>query len=426
MPDSMLKVENLVKEYKLGQIGGTTLREELQRWSAKVHHREDPTRKIGMDDYEYGETFRALDGVSFEVKKGERIGIIGRNGAGKSTLLKLISRITAPTSGDIWLNGRVASMLEVGTGFHGELTGRENIYMNGAILGMKKREIDAKMEDIIEFSECRQFVDTPVKRYSSGMYVKLAFSVAAHLDAEIVIMDEVLAVGDMAFQNKCLAKMNDISRNDGRTILYVSHYMNTIRQLCEKCVVLDHGRVTFIGNTEEAIAEYLGDHDISECRVDLDAMERDSVFRPQLIRMKAMECLDTAKPVFPVGSSLHLRLDCVAAQRIPDAFVRLIFRSADGTPVTMMTSASPVVLEEGEESHLDLKVDVSNFVPGRYSITPVLYEVNELGINMKRDGISDAFCFEIESVVGYNNNMQWLTQYWGHVSAAPIQVEVQN
>ena len=200
MDELMIKIENVTKEYRLGAIGGTTLRDELQRARAKWKKQEDPTQKIGQKQLNIDERFMALNGVSFEVKKGEAVGIIGHNGAGKSTLLKLITRITAPTSGDIYLNGRVASMLEVGTGFHGELTGRENIYMNGAILGMTKKEIDAKMEDIIEFSEVRQFIDTPVKRYSSGMYVKLAFAVAAHLDSEIMIMDEVLAVGDIHLQ----------------------------------------------------------------------------------------------------------------------------------------------------------------------------------------------------------------------------------
>ena len=203
MEEVMIKVDNLSKAYKLGQIGGTTLREELQRIDAKIKGQEDPTRKIGAKIYEKNESFMALDGVSFAISRGERVGIIGHNGAGKSTLLKLITRITAPTGGTIGLNGRVASMLEVGTGFHGELTGRENIYMNGAILGMTKKEINSKIESIIEFSECSQFIDTPVKRYSSGMFLKLAFAVAAHLDGEIMIMDEVLAVGDMAFQKKC-------------------------------------------------------------------------------------------------------------------------------------------------------------------------------------------------------------------------------
>ena len=253
----MLKVENVSKIYKLGEIGGTTLRDELQRLHAKIHKKEDPTKKIGAKNYNKGEKFKALDNISFEVKKGERIGIIGHNGAGKSTLLKLISRVTGPTEGNIYLNGRVASMLEVGTGFHPELTGRENIYMNGAILGMTKKEIDAKMEDIIEFSEVRQFIDTPVKRYSSGMYVKLAFSVAAHLNSEIVIMDEVLAVGDVAFQNKCIQKMKSISEQEGKTILYVSHNMNTIRQLCDKVIVLNSGKIVFDGNVNKGILTYL-------------------------------------------------------------------------------------------------------------------------------------------------------------------------
>ena len=193
MEELMVRIDNISKQYILGQIGGTTLRDELQRLHAKRQGKEDPTSQIGSKPFRAGETFLALDGVSFDVRKGERVGIIGHNGAGKSTLLKLISRVTSPSSGMIGLNGRVASMLEVGTGFHQELTGRENIYMNGAILGMTKKEIEAKMEDIIEFSECRQFIDTPVKRYSSGMYVKLAFSVAAHLDSEIMIMDGMFA-----------------------------------------------------------------------------------------------------------------------------------------------------------------------------------------------------------------------------------------
>ena len=258
MDEIMLKIDTVSKQYKLGQIGGTTLRDELQRLRAKRRGEEDPTKRIGAKDYNKGEKFLALDGVSFEVKKGDRVGIIGHNGAGKSTLLKLISRVTAPTSGWIGMNGRVASMLEVGTGFHPELTGRENIYMNGAILGMTKKEIDGKMEDIIEFSECRQFIDTPVKRYSSGMYVKLAFSVAAHLDSEIMIMDEVLAVGDMAFQKKCLDKMSDVSSSEGRTILYVSHNMSTIRQLCNRCIVLSRGKVIFDGEVEKGIDVYSG------------------------------------------------------------------------------------------------------------------------------------------------------------------------
>ncbi len=212
MDEIAVKIEGLKKEYHLGVIGGTTLNAELQSWWARKRGKEDPNIKIGMENIVSGKSFWALDGINLEVRKGEALGIIGANGAGKSTLLKILSRITAPTEGEVKLNGRVSSMLEVGTGFHGELTGRENIYMNGAILGMSKKEVDRKIEDIIEFSECRQFIDTPVKRFSSGMYVKLAFAVAAHLDAEIMIMDEVLAVGDMKFQKNVLVRWKILLR----------------------------------------------------------------------------------------------------------------------------------------------------------------------------------------------------------------------
>lgn len=267
--DIMIRVDGLKKQYRLGQIGGGTLRGDLQSWWARKRGKEDPNTKIGTDQRLIGQKFMALNGISFTVKKGEAVGIIGSNGAGKSTLLKLLTHVTAPTEGTIDLYGRVASMLEVGTGFHPEMTGRENVYLNGAILGMTKDEIDAKMEDIIEFSEVRDFIDTPVKRYSSGMYVKLAFSVAAHLDSEIMIMDEVLAVGDMKFQQKCLTKMKEAAKQDGRTVLYVSHNMNTIRQLCDRCIVLNQGKIVFEGDVEKAIMIYSNYSDSFE-RIDYD------------------------------------------------------------------------------------------------------------------------------------------------------------
>ncbi|MEE3454502.1 MAG: ABC transporter ATP-binding protein, partial [Succiniclasticum sp.] len=244
---SAIKVEHVSKEYRLGAIGGGTLRGDLQSWWARVRHQEDPSLRIDQaaGTHRKNERFLALNDVSFSAQQGEAIGIIGHNGAGKTTMLKLISRVTAPSAGTISYNGRIASMLEVGTGFHPEMTGRENIYMNGAILGMTKAEIARKFDEIVEFAEMRQFIDTPVKRYSSGMYVKLAFAVAAHLDSEIMIMDEVLAVGDAKFQQKCLGKMGDAASNQGRTVLYVSHNMSTIRQLCSRCIVLSHGQKVF-------------------------------------------------------------------------------------------------------------------------------------------------------------------------------------
>ena len=253
----VIRVENLSKYYRLGLIGGGTLREDLNRWWAKARGRPDPLLKIGMEDHENreGGEIWALRDVSFEIREGEILGIIGRNGAGKSTLLKILSRITAPTTGQVKIKGRVGSLLEVGTGFHPELTGRENIYLNGAILGMKKAEIDRKLDEIIAFSEMEPFIDTPVKRYSSGMYVRLAFAVAAHLDPEILIIDEVLAVGDAAFQKKCLGKIQDVSSH-GRTVLFVSHNMGMITSLCGRGMLLDRGRLIAAGTAAEVVLSY--------------------------------------------------------------------------------------------------------------------------------------------------------------------------
>jgi len=227
MSNTVIRVENLSKQYRLGTLNHGTLYRDLQSWWARKRGREDPNSRIGTSDHSQSnnDTFWALKDVSFSVEKGEVVGIIGRNGAGKSTLLKILSRVTAPTTGEVKVKGRIASLLEVGTGFHPELTGRENIYLNGSILGMKKREIDAKFDEIVKFAEIEKFLDTPVKRYSSGMYVRLAFAVAAHLEPEILIIDEVLAVGDAAFQKKCLGKMKDVSTKEGRTVLFVSHNM---------------------------------------------------------------------------------------------------------------------------------------------------------------------------------------------------------
>jgi lipopolysaccharide transport system ATP-binding protein len=262
-----ISVRNLSKCYKLGTIGRHTLVDECQylwhklrgrdprQHMTKIGHTATEMRKVEAEQEESQE-FWALKDVSFDVQPGEVVGIIGRNGAGKSTLLKLLTRITEPTSGEVIINGRVASLLEVGTGFHPELTGRENVYMNGTILGMKKREIDAKFDEIVAFSELEKFIDTPVKRYSSGMYVRLAFAVAAHLDPEILLVDEVLAVGDAAFQQKCLGKMGDVAR-DGRTILFVSHNMSAIQNLCSKAVWLQNGQLTQDGTCWHVIQAYL-------------------------------------------------------------------------------------------------------------------------------------------------------------------------
>jgi len=255
---TVISVENVTKSYRLGQIGGGTLKEDFSRWWAKLRGQPDPLLKIGEEHHarHIGEQFWALDDVSFDIKEGEVVGIIGRNGAGKSTLLKILSQVTTPTSGQIKIRGRIASLLEVGTGFNPEMTGRENVFLNGAILGMTKAEIRSKFDEIVAFSEISEFIDTPVKRYSSGMYVRLAFAVAAHLEPEILIVDEVLAVGDAEFQKKCIGKMQDVSKG-GRTVLFVSHNMAAVSKLCQRCVLLDGGRLKLFGPTEEVIPHYL-------------------------------------------------------------------------------------------------------------------------------------------------------------------------
>jgi lipopolysaccharide transport system ATP-binding protein len=256
-----IKVENLSKIYRLGEIGTGTISRDLERWyKTKLLGKEDPFLKIGEsnDRSKKGasDIVYSLKDINFEIQQGDAVGIIGRNGAGKSTLLKILSRVTTPTTGKINIKGRVASLLEVGTGFHPELTGRENIYLNGAILGMRKKEIDRKIEEIIDFSGVERYIDTPVKRYSSGMYVRLAFAVAAHLESEILIVDEVLAVGDAEFQKKCLGKMGEVSKGEGRTVLFVSHNMAAVQSLCSKGILLRNGKIQQFGLISSIINSY--------------------------------------------------------------------------------------------------------------------------------------------------------------------------
>lgn len=390
MEDSMIKVEGVSKAYRLGVIGQTTLRDEVMRFGAKLTHKEDPTRKIGAERINPKGMFMALSDISFEVGKGEVLGIIGHNGAGKSTLLKLISRITRPTTGKIYLNGRVASMIEVGTGFHPELTGRENIYINGAVLGMTRREIDKKLEQIIDFSECRQFIDMPVKRYSSGMYLKLGFSVAAHLDADIVIMDEVLAVGDAAFQKKCIQKMKEIAESD-RTILYVSHRMDTIRSLCDRCIVLDQGKLVYSGDVESAIQHYASTRLYLRPSRDLAELRRPYATL-QLARMEHIEILDDN--TIPMGRMLPFRLRWTAEKRFEPLCLRLGVWTADGVAVGIAFADIPPMNEGAQEAGFCL--DTSRLLPGKYSLELLLVEKDERARMVKQDVLRDAIGFEIQ------------------------------
>jgi len=257
----VIRVEHLSKAYQLGDFGTGTISRDLERFWARIRGKEDPFLKIGeVNDRATkgeGDIVWSLNDLNFEIEDGDAVGIIGRNGAGKSTLLKILSRVTSPTTGSVKVRGRIASLLEVGTGFHPELTGRENIFLNGAILGMRKAEIKRKFDEIVDFAGVERYIDTPVKRYSSGMYVRLAFAVAAHLESEILIVDEVLAVGDAEFQKKCLGKMGDVSKAEGRTILFVSHNMDSVKTLCDKGMVLDKGSLLLYDEVDNAIGSYL-------------------------------------------------------------------------------------------------------------------------------------------------------------------------
>lgn len=256
----VIKVENLYKQYQLGQVSTGTFANDFNRWLHRISGKEDPYEKITVENSreEKGNSkfVWAIEDINFEANQGEVLGIIGRNGAGKSTLLKILSKVTAPTKGQIKIKGRIASLLEVGTGFHPELTGRENVFLNGAILGMTKSEIRSKFDEIVAFSGVEKYIDTPVKRYSSGMYVRLAFAVAAHLEPEILIVDEVLAVGDAEFQKKCLGKMKDVS-SQGRTVLFVSHNMTAVKSLCNRGILMERGKVVFTGSADETVEHYM-------------------------------------------------------------------------------------------------------------------------------------------------------------------------
>lgn len=419
MAETVIKIENLKKQYHLGAIGGTTLRAELQSWWARRRGQEDPNSLIGQQAVNPNETFWALNGINLEVHKGETLGIIGTNGAGKSTLLKLLSRVTAPTEGDIWVKGRISSMLEVGTGFHGELTGRENIYMNGAILGMSKKEVDAKLKDIIEFSECARFIDTPVKRYSSGMYVKLAFAVAAHLDSEILVMDEVLAVGDMKFQNKCLGKMENVADKEGKTVLYVSHNMNTIRQLCSRCIVLNQGTVIYDGDVERAIDIYMN-QDVGELSAvyNFDDVKRPSIEHGSHLFVHSFVFHGREKAIYTAGEKMQFQIDWSSDMDIKDVRMYLVIMYADSTVAGMAESVIIGHAKKGEHQTFLLEYDPSNLVEGRYYFEVDIYSKNEYGTFTSYDHPSKKVFFEITST----NEINWQRKYWGNVRLNEIKL----
>jgi len=375
---TVISVENLSKSYRLGVIGSGTFKDDFKRWWARTRGLPDPLSIIGQADHNnrQGEIVWALKDVSFQVKEGEALGIIGRNGAGKSTLLKILSQVTAPTKGEVKIKGRIASLLEVGTGFHPELTGRENIYMNGAILGMTKPEIRKKFDEIVDFAGVEKYIDTPVKRYSSGMYVRLAFAVAAHLEPEILIVDEVLAVGDAEFQKKCLGKMGSVS-NAGRTVLFVSHNMGSIKALCSRAIFLEKGKLVLDDDVHKCISRYNFDIDSAQPIVKWGVDQAPSTSSARLIEvsiknMGKLPSIDlfTEKPI-----QIDIRFEVMKTSKIGTSVQifnsegSLIFSSmSNHEPDWHMKTRPPGVYKNTCEIPANLLAD------GRYSISIPLWE----------------------------------------------------
>ena len=408
-----IRLSGVKKKYKLGQIGGGTLTADLQSWWARVRGKEDPNSMIGTDQRLIGQTFMALNGIDLTVYKGEALGIIGGNGAGKSTMLKLLCRVTAPTEGEIDLYGRIASMLEVGTGFNGEMTGRENVYMNGAILGMTKAEIDAKMEDIIDFSEVREFIDTPVKRYSSGMYVKLAFSVAAHLDSEIMIMDEVLAVGDMAFQKKCLDKMRDAAKKEGRTVLYVSHNMNTIRQLCDRCVVLDKGKVVFQGDVEQSINVYMDRQMNDAVYRNYEDYIRPKYLANQKIKVLEAEFIGRENVLFEADEPIRIRLKWENLQDVNNAGLRVELWNLEDVAQATYVLYDFHSGDKGKITEVVIELDASMVMDADYKTFFTFFNKSAQGTGVDLDCVP-GLCFR-KSTTTAKQNWVWRSKVWGYI-----------
>lgn len=417
--DRTLEIDGVYKKYRLGAIGGGTLHGDFESWLARKRGKEDPNRKIGSNKPTENGEFLALEDVSLVADRCDALGVLGRNGAGKSTLLKLISRITAPTKGEIRIRGQVASLLEIGTGFHQELTGRENIYLNGTILGMTRAEINEKLREIIDFSEIEQFIDTPVKRYSSGMYVKLAFAVAAHLNPDILICDEVLAVGDVAFQQKCLGKMRDVARG-GRTVLYVSHNMRTISQLCTRAVYLEEGRLLYDGTVAHAMELYAGSG-MRTVERNLDTIPRGKM-RGEIMRMLMMRVIGSTDMEYEMDSTMEFSLTArttIAARKLR---LRLILIAHTTSPLAM-TQTKPFSVEAGEQFTLKIRFPLAGIAPGEYAIKLSLIDSDLTGKSMYYDTVDDAGHFIIRDDAAYNDGFNWLENLWGNFRMHELEME---
>lgn len=409
-------VEHLSKKYRYGVIGSGSFVRDFNSWIAKLKGNPNPNLKIGEEYKNSSGSFWALDDINLTINKGERIGIIGGNGAGKSTLLKLICQITGPTKGEIGINGSITSMLEVGTGFHPELTGRENIYLNGAILGMTKKDVNSVLDQIIEFSECKEFIDTPVKRYSSGMYVKLAFSVSAHLKSDIVIMDEVLAVGDFAFQQKCLKKMESVSKDENKTILYVSHNMDTIRQLCTRCIVLQKGKLIFDGDVKEAIDIYTGSVNMAKLHYDFLPEIHNRRKITESLYMNSVDLVPNDQNDYLIG----LNIDYNCNQDIDNVYFRLEVRSNETVRIGTMLSNNSFVAKKGKNNKVSLTMDISNLMLGMYRFDIVAFTIGQNNEAITLDGVHPSFYYYVEEK--NNRKVRWNPFLWGSVQLNNLQI----
>ncbi len=380
-----IQAVNISKQYRLGETGTGTISHDLNRFWERIRGKDDPFLKIGEsnDRSKKGESeyVWSLKDINFEIEKGDAVGIIGRNGAGKSTLLKLLSRVTKPTTGHFAVNGRIASLLEVGTGFNPEMTGRENIFLNGAILGMRKAEIKRKFDEIVDFAGVERYIDTPVKRYSSGMYVRLAFAVAAHLESEILIVDEVLAVGDAEFQKKCLGKMDDVSKGEGRTVLFVSHDLNAVSGLCNYGIVLSNGLVDFSGNIREAVSKYIADENTLPYYTNSETVENRQLYIQEI---KVVDKKGDTKNEFHYNEQIYLQFDLVLKNKIPNTnfFVTIL----DYKKRRVFSCEYPTLKER-----LILCIEANTLVRGSYTINAF---INEPRV-MKHHNVEDVCNFFI-------------------------------
>ena len=420
----IIKVKNLSKQYRLGERESyKTFREaivNLAKTPFRRWHRPSPQSKIGSTESfvasnPESETIWALKDVSFEVKQSEVVGIIGRNGAGKSTLLKVLSKITEPTEGRIELKGRVGSLLEVGTGFHPELTGQENIYLYGAILGMDRWEVTRKFDEILAFAELEQFMDTPVKRYSSGMYMRLAFAVAAHLEPEILLVDEVLAVGDVAFQKKCLCKMDDASK-EGRTVLFVSHNMGAIQQLTEKCMLLQNGRIILEGPTIDVVDHYLNSSsDYSPVRYNLENAPRRNKNLQRQIEFIGLEFENSTTNIFPTDAAIDIQINVRGNVGVDKFRFSMTIYRIDGTPIGSFFGPEKHSLKKGEAATFRLELTDLRLAQGMYYCGIAVGKGNDRMGYTDFDIIHDVLHFEIMAIEGIDGTRANWNHGWGGI-----------